>query len=78
MKQVIIEAVKKHAEGNIAKSKAKVQVFLNNPVGVATHMDSVETVVKELKVIADNKEIIESIASPAPTLSTTFEAKAGQ
>jgi len=51
MKQVIIDAVKKHAEGNIAKSKANVQVFLNNPVGVATHMDSVETVVKELKVM---------------------------
>ena len=61
MKQVIIDAVKKHAEGNIAKSKANVQVFLNNPVGVATHMDSVETVVKELKVIADNKEIIETL-----------------
>ena len=58
---MVIDAVKKHAEGNIAKSKANVQVFLNNPVGVATHMDSVETVVKELKVIADNKEIIETL-----------------
>ena len=61
MKQVIIDAVRKNAEGNIAKSKANLDVFLNNPVGVATHMDSVETVVKELKVIADNKEIIETL-----------------
>ena len=61
MKQKIIDAVRKHAEGNIAKSKANLDVFLNNPVGVATHMDSVETVVKELKVIADNKEIIETL-----------------
>ena len=61
MKQVIIDAVRKNAEGNIAKSKATLEVFLNNPVGVATHMDSVETVVKELKVIADNKEIIETL-----------------
>ena len=59
MKQKIIDAVRKHAEGNIAK--ANLDVFLNNPVGVATHMDSVETVVKELKVIADNKEIIETL-----------------
>ena len=61
MKQKILDAVRKHAEGNIAKAKANLDVFLNNPVGVATHMDSVETVVKELKVIADNKEIIETL-----------------
>lgn len=61
MKQVIIDAVRKNAEGNIAKAKANLDVFLNNPVGVATHMDSVETVVKELKIIADNKEIIETL-----------------
>ena len=60
-RQVILDAVKKHAEGNIAKAKANVDVFLNNTVGVATHMDSVDTVVKELKVIADNKEIIETL-----------------
>jgi len=61
MKQKILDAVRKHAEGNIARAKTNVDVFLNNPVGVATHMDSVETVVKELKVIADNKEIIETL-----------------
>jgi hypothetical protein len=61
MKQKILDAVRKHAEGNIAKAKANLDVFLNNPVGVATHMDSVETVVKELKIIADNKEIIETL-----------------
>ncbi len=61
MKQEILDAIKKHAEGNIAKAKANVDIFLSNPVGVATHMDSVETVVKELKVITDNKEIIETL-----------------
>ena len=61
MKQEILDAIKKHAEGNIAKAKANVDIFLSNPVGVATHMDSVDTVVKELKVIADNKEIIETL-----------------
>ena len=61
MKQKILDAVRKHAEGNIARAKANLDVFLNNPVGVATHMDSVETVVKELKIIADNKEIIETL-----------------
>jgi len=61
MKQKIVDAIRQHAEGNIAKAKTNVDIFLNNPVGVATHMDSVDTVVKELKVIADNKEIIETL-----------------
>ena len=60
-KQIVLDAIKKHAEGNIAKAKANVEIFLSNTVGVATHMDSVETVVKELKIIADNKEIIETL-----------------
>ena len=61
MKQKILDAVRKHAEGNIARAKANLDVFLNNPVGAATHMDSVETVAKELKIIADNKEIIKTL-----------------
>ena len=61
MKEKIKQAIKKHAEGNIAKAKANVAIFLNNPVGVATHIDSVETVTKELKTIAENKEIIETL-----------------
>ena len=61
MKEKIKEAIKKHAEGNIAKAKVNVEIFLNNPVGVATHMDSVETVTKELQAITDNKEIIETL-----------------
>jgi len=36
MKQKILDAVRKHAEGNIARAKTNVDVFLNNPVGVAT------------------------------------------
>ena len=60
-KQVILDGIKKHAEGNIAKAKTNADIFLSNPVGVATHMDSVETVVKELKIIADNKEIIKTL-----------------
>jgi hypothetical protein len=57
-RQVIIDAVKKHAEGNIAKAKANVDVFLDNAVGVATHGDVLEEITKQLKVISDNSEII--------------------
>ena len=58
MREKIKEAIKKHAEGNIAKAETNVEIFLNNPVGVATHIDSVETVTKELKTIAETKKLL--------------------
>ena len=48
MKDIILEALKKHAEGQIEKHKANVEVLLTNPVGVADHPDHLETVGKEL------------------------------
>tara|TARA_B100001057_G_scaffold55396_1_gene49224 strand:+ start:211 stop:438 length:228 start_codon:yes stop_codon:yes gene_type:complete len=52
MRQEIIEAIKKHAEGHIAKHKANVEVLMQKPVGVAEHPDTLETIEKELAVIA--------------------------
>ena len=54
----IIEALMKNAEGNIAKAKANVEIFLTNPVGVATHGDTLKTIIDEIKVIQDNEEVI--------------------
>ena len=48
MKDIILEALKKHAEGKIEKHKANAEVLLTNPVGVADHPDHLETVGKEL------------------------------
>ena len=44
MRDQIIEAVKKHAEGHIAKHKANVEVLLEKNVGVAEHPDTLETI----------------------------------
>ena len=56
----------KHAEGNIAKAKVNVEIFLTNPVGVATHGDTLDTITKELKVITDNEEIISVLSKLFP------------
>ena len=53
MRSQIIEALRKHAEGHIAKHKANVEVLLEKNVGVAEHPDTLETIEKELKVIAE-------------------------
>ena len=61
MREQILEAIKKHAEGHIAKHKSNVEVFLEKPVGVASHPDHIETIEKELKEIAHYEEQLEVI-----------------
>ena len=52
MREQIIEALKRHAEGHIEKHKANVEVLLQRPAGVAEHPDTLETIEKELAIIA--------------------------
>ena len=53
MKAKIIESLIAHAEGHIKKHKANIDIFLENPAGVAEHPDILETIEKELKIIAE-------------------------
>ena len=66
IREKILEALMKHAEGNIAKAKVNVEIFLTNPVGVATHGDTLDTITKELKVITDNEEVISVLSKHFP------------
>ena len=61
MREQILEAIKKHAEGHIAKHKSNVEVFLQQPVGVASHPDHIETIEKELKSMAQYDEQLEML-----------------
>ena len=61
MRELIIEAIKKHAEGHIEKHKANVEVLMQKPVGVAEHPDTLETIEKELKVIAEYDDQLQMI-----------------
>ncbi len=58
MKQKIIEALIAHAEGNIKKHVVNISVFLENSAGVSDHGDLLGTILKEVKEIADNEEVI--------------------
>ena len=53
MREQIIEALKQHALGHIEKHKINVEVLLQKTVGIAEHPDTLETIEKELKIIAD-------------------------
>jgi hypothetical protein len=52
MKEQLIIALKKHAEGHIEKHKVNVNVLLNKITGIAEHPDVIETIEKELDIIA--------------------------
>ena len=52
MRDQIINAIKQHAEGHIAKHKANVEVLLQKTAGIAEHPDTLETIEKELAIIA--------------------------
>lgn len=49
----LIEASIAHFEGNIQKHKVNVEILLENVTGVAEHPDIMETIEKELSIIAE-------------------------
>ena len=55
----MIEAIKEHARGHIAKHSMNVEVYLSNAAGVGEHPDILEAVEKELEIIAKYHDQIE-------------------
>ena len=61
MREQIIKALIAHAQGDIEKHKANIEVYLTNPAGVGEHTDILESIEKELDSIAKYMEQIEVI-----------------
>jgi hypothetical protein len=57
----MIQALKEHAKGHIAKHAMNVEVYLKNSAGVGEHPDVLEAIEKELKVIAEYDDQLEII-----------------
>ena len=58
----MIQAIKEHAKGHIAKHAMNVEVYLKNSAGIGEHPDILESIEKELAIIAqyhDQLEVIE-------------------
>jgi hypothetical protein len=53
MREAIISALKAHAKGHIEKHRMNIENLIQNNVGVAEHPDLLESVEKELKIIAE-------------------------
>ena len=58
MREMIIDNFIKYAEGQIAKRKVNVEVYLEKAVGIGEHSDIMESIETELEQIARYDEQI--------------------
>ena len=61
MREQILRALLAHAQGDIAKHKANVEVYLTSPVGIGEHSNIVEAIEEELNMIAKYQDQIDVI-----------------
>ena len=58
MRDQMIKALLAHAQGDIEKHKANVEIYLTNPVGIGEHSNVLEAVEEELNMIAKYQDQI--------------------
>ena len=56
MKKALYKALESYLNGNIEKHRVNIILQSENPVGVAEHSDHVETIEKELGIIAEYED----------------------
>ncbi len=61
MREQMIKALLAHAQGDIAKHKANVEIYLSNPAGIGEHSNVMEAVEEELNMIAKYQDQIDVI-----------------
>ena len=59
MRDQLIKALLAHAQGDIAKHKANIEVYLANPVGIGEHSNIVEAIEGELDMIAKYQDQVD-------------------
>ena len=59
LRQQTLDALRSDAEGNIAKARVNVEVYLHNPVGIGEHPDILGAIQEQLDIIAHEEERIE-------------------
>ena len=61
MREQLIKALLAHAQGDIQKHVANVEVYLSNPVGIGEHSNIVEAIEEELNMIAKYQDQVDVI-----------------
>ena len=53
MKSILVNAMRSYLQGNIDKHIANIRLHLSNTAGVAEHSDHIETIERELGIVAE-------------------------
>jgi|TARA_Y100000996_G_C22406553_1_gene595380 hypothetical protein len=61
MKEQLVKALLAHAQGDIQKHVANVEVYLTNPAGIGEHSNIVEAIEQEINEIAKYQDQIDII-----------------
>ena len=61
MRKTIINALIAHAQGDIQKHLANIEVYLTNPAGIGEHSDIMEAIQCELDIVAKYEDQINVI-----------------
>ena len=61
MRDQLIRALLSHAQGDIQKHVANVEVYLTNPAGIGEHSNIVEAIEEELNMIAKYQDQVDVI-----------------
>tara|TARA_B100000902_G_scaffold336564_1_gene336910 strand:- start:725 stop:928 length:204 start_codon:yes stop_codon:yes gene_type:complete len=61
MREQLLKALLAHAQGDIQKHVANVEVYLQHPVGIGEHSNVVEAMEEELNMIAKYQDQIDVI-----------------
>ena len=72
MRDQLLKAVLSHAQGEIAKHKANVEVYLEHPAGIGEHSDITEAIQVEIDKIArydDQVEVINKYFKSSQTMT---------
>ena len=77
MRKDIIEASKLHFKAHIEKHRINVENLLEKGVGVAEHPDIMETIEKELEIIAEYDDKLEILKKYFPLKNSSKEVLNG-
>lgn len=61
MRDLILEAARKEAQGVVAVHKTNIEVYLANPAGIGEHSDVIEAVIAELNKLAEADDRLEML-----------------
>ena len=61
MREQLLRALLAHAQGDIAKHKANVEIYLEHPAGIGEHSNVLEAIEQELDMIAKYQDQIDII-----------------